>query len=103
LRKNQAVKQALDALDTKKSTPAPSDLVAILLRYLHQRHDLTDNAMTVTDIRLAVQQANTLVQHEEAIIQFFTRCDAARFADRPGTAPSALELKQLIFALEGVP
>lgn len=102
LRRGRAARRTADAIRRAGRTPDPPAAIAVaVLGYLRARFPLAPGAETPTEIGDGLRAAG--LAEADTAIDFFRRCDAARFAPASDTGLSlAADAESLIARLEAL-
>lgn len=92
LRRNRAVARALDALRQAAKSPDPAANAAAAVRvYLIGRWGMPPDATVPTEIAEALKATDVPAERAAAAVEFFRKCDAARFAPKGDDRASLVE------------
>ena len=102
LRKNRAVRMALDRLAKAERSPEPTmETVAALRGYLIARRGLPPEAITPTEIESALESQPISTERRGELLAYFTRADRVRFAADSTETLSPVSIRDFIVAWEG--
>jgi hypothetical protein len=102
IRRSRAARRAVDAIRRAGRSPDPAGTIAAaVLGYLRARYPLPPGAETPGELGGALRAAGLPESEADAAVEFFRRCDEARFAPPGDTGPSlAAGAKALVARLE---
>lgn len=103
LRRNRAVRRALDQLRSARESPDPAGGAAgAFRRYLVGRYGVPSTAQTPSEIAAALEELGEPTERVNDAAAFLRSCDATRFADPGDNGVSvAAQAEALILAWEG--
>ena len=102
LRKNRAVRMALDRLAKAERSAEPTvESLAALRGYLIARRGLPPGAITPTEMEISLQSQPISVGRRQELVAYFTRADRVRFAPDSTESLSPASIRDFIVAWEG--
>jgi hypothetical protein len=104
LRRNRAVRRALDGLASAgRSADPPARAAAVLRNYLVERFGLPAGPAVPSDVEAAMRAGNVPEERVVAVVELLRKCDAARFGGPTDGGMSVVgQARELVLRWEGL-